>query len=98
MFDSGDDDYFSSDLDDATLAQTFGRIDKPTLILPSGEDESVPLTVDKAALLARWVQACPEGVASSESAINPGADHTLSEEGMREWTADKVILFLQALE
>lgn len=98
MIDRGDDDYFSSDLDDATLAQTFGRIDKPVLILPSEKDESVPASVDKTALLNRWIGACKEGIASPESALNPGADHTLSEEASQAWTAATIIRFLQALE
>jgi pimeloyl-ACP methyl ester carboxylesterase len=38
----GEDDYFSSDLDDQTLAKTFGKIDKPLLILYGEEDEYVP--------------------------------------------------------
>ncbi|KAL2129040.1 hypothetical protein VTI74DRAFT_8314 [Chaetomium olivicolor] len=50
----GDDDYFSSDLPDSTLAATFGQVDKPLLLLPAGEDEMVPPGVDKKALLGRW--------------------------------------------
>lgn len=90
----GDDDYFSSDIDDSTLAQTFGRIDKPVLILPSGEDELVPPTVDKAVLLERWMSACPAGTPSPESAIIPGADHALSSTSSQEWLATRVARFL----
>lgn len=93
----GDDDYFSSDLDDVTLARTFGRIERPILILPSEKDESVPPTVDKAALLSRWLGACQEGIGSSESAINPGANHAVSGETARVWLAGKILHFLVTL-
>jgi hypothetical protein len=90
----GDDDYFSSDLDDATLAKTFGRLNKPTLITPSENDEMVPPTVDKGALLRRWIDAAPESVVSDLSGLNPGADHALSGEVARKWFVERVIKFL----
>ncbi|KAH8708359.1 hypothetical protein GQ44DRAFT_628263 [Phaeosphaeriaceae sp. PMI808] len=90
----GDDDYFSSDLDDETLARTFGRLTKPTLILPSENDEMVPPTVDKGGLLQRWIRAAPEGVVCGLSGVNPGADHGLSGEGARAWFGERVLGFL----
>ncbi|KAH6675311.1 hypothetical protein F5X68DRAFT_174455 [Plectosphaerella plurivora] len=93
----GDDDYFSSHLDDATLSRTFGRVERPILILPSEKDESVPPTLDKAALLSRWLGACQEGIGSPESAVNPGADHAVSVEESRKWLSDKVFRFLKTL-
>jgi hypothetical protein len=73
----GDDDYFSSDLSDATLQTTFGSLKKPTLILMSEKDEMVPESVDKLALLKRWIEKIPEGRASRHSWIIPHADHEL---------------------
>ncbi|KAF1953595.1 DUF1749-domain-containing protein [Byssothecium circinans] len=95
----GDDDYFSSDLSDSTLATTFGRLGKPTLITMSQEDEMVPETVDKEALLGRWKSAAGEGVVSGLSGVNPGpgADHAVSGAEAREWWAEKVVEFLGAL-
>ncbi|KAK4031611.1 hypothetical protein C8A01DRAFT_41948 [Parachaetomium inaequale] len=54
----GDDDYFSSDFADSVLAEGFGGIDKPVLLLPAGDDEMMPPTVDRKALLERWAAAC----------------------------------------
>jgi hypothetical protein len=93
----GDDDFFSSDLSDATLRGSYGKLDKPTLIVPSENDEMVPSTVDKQALLRRWIEASPKGLVSELSGLNPGADHEMSEVGMQEWFAARVIRFLMAL-
>jgi hypothetical protein len=94
----GDDDFFSSDLADEALAGTFGKLDKPTLIMPSENDEMVPPTVDKKTLLQRWIKVAPEGVVSELSGLNPGADHQLSEEGMQLWFTDRVLRFLKKLD
>ncbi|KAF2441633.1 DUF1749-domain-containing protein [Karstenula rhodostoma CBS 690.94] len=56
----GDDDYFSVDLDEATITAKFGRVDASILLLPGEDDELVLPSVDKKELLDRWVQACPE--------------------------------------
>jgi hypothetical protein len=73
----GDDDYFSSDLSDSTLQTTFGHLKKPTLILMSEKDEMVPESVDKQALLNRWIEKIPEDRASKHSWIIPHADHAI---------------------
>jgi alpha-beta hydrolase superfamily lysophospholipase len=93
----GDDDFFSSDLDEATLVRTFGRLGKPTLLMPSENDEMVPQSVDKEALLRKWTDAAPKGVVSDLSGVNPGADHGLSEEEARAWFSDRVVRFLHTL-
>ncbi|KAJ8114259.1 hypothetical protein OPT61_g3812 [Boeremia exigua] len=62
----GDDDYFSDDLDDAGLATTFGRISRPTLIMPSENDEMMPSAFPKQVLLQRWIRASPGGLSNSE--------------------------------
>ncbi|KAL2157179.1 hypothetical protein VTH06DRAFT_6400 [Thermothelomyces fergusii] len=48
----GDDDYFSSDLSGSVISAAFGRVDKPLLILPAGQDEMVPPDVDRSRFLA----------------------------------------------
>jgi hypothetical protein len=94
---SGDDDYFSSDLDVTTLDATFGRINKPILISPSENDEMVPPAVDKHSLLQRWIQASPNGLISQLSGLNPGADHTLSTLNAQQWFAERLVEFLRSL-
>jgi hypothetical protein len=94
---SGDDDFFSSDLSDAQLATTFGRVEKPLLILPAGEDELVPPTVDREELMGRWVAACQEGVVSELSAFIPGAGHEVVDGKAREWLVERVVKFLGGL-
>lgn len=94
----GDDDFFSSDLPDEALAKTFGKLDKPTLLMPSENDETVPPTVDKVMLLQRWIKAAPIGAVSALSGLNIGANHQLSEEGMQLWFTDRVLRFLKTLD
>jgi hypothetical protein len=93
----GDDDFFSSDLSVEDLKKTFGKLDKPTLIMPSENDEMVPPTLDKERLFKRWVDVVPEGIVSELSGLNPGADHELSEEIMRMWFTNRVMKFLKTL-
>lgn len=94
----GDDDFFSEDLDDDALIRTFGALNKSTLIMPSENDEMVPLGVDKQELLDRWTRAAPEGGVSELSGLIPGADHGLSEDGMQRWSVDRVVEFLEELQ
>jgi hypothetical protein len=94
----GDDDFFSSDLDDDKITKTFGKVDKPVLIMPSGIDEMVPPHVDKEVLLKRWVDAVPDGIVSELSGVNPGADHELSGDEMQKWFVERVARFLESLE
>jgi pimeloyl-ACP methyl ester carboxylesterase len=92
----GDDDFFSSDLDDAVLNRKFAGLTVPTLIMVSEKDEMVPETVDKKILLDRWMAAAP-GSVRKLSAINPGADHGASGERASRWFAEKVLVFLGGL-
>jgi hypothetical protein len=64
------------------------------LILPAGDDEMVPPTVDREGLLGRWITACREGVASALSGLVPWADHVVSKPEAREWIAQRVGEFL----
>ncbi|KAJ4339157.1 hypothetical protein N0V95_007842 [Ascochyta clinopodiicola] len=101
IFDSpisvGDDDYFSSDLEDSRISKTFGAMDKQTLILPSEKDEMVPPAVEKQALLERWIQASPANLVSKLSSLVPDADHTVSTLESQQWFAEKVVRFLGSL-
>ncbi|KAL2257465.1 hypothetical protein VTK26DRAFT_134 [Humicola hyalothermophila] len=93
----GDDDFFSSDLPDSQLAATFGRVDKPMLIMPAGEDEMVPPTVDRPALLRRWTSFCKPGVANDLSGLIPGADHVVSQADAQRLVGEKVVAFLKSI-
>jgi len=81
----GADDYFSSDLGDATFRSTFGKLascahvvpankqataTKTLLVLVSGSDEHVAKRIDKEALYARWKAATASGSSSSSSNNN----------------------------
>ncbi|QSZ29091.1 hypothetical protein DSL72_003601 [Monilinia vaccinii-corymbosi] len=79
----GDDDYFSSDLTDDQLKKTFGSLParSPLCILVSENDEFVPKSVDKEALVKRWIDIVKNGggrVDEDNSAVIPGASHSLS--------------------
>lgn len=93
----GDDDYFSVDLDEATINAKFGRVDKSILFLPGEEDELVLPSVDKKDLLGRWVRACPQGTVSALSGLVPEADHEISKPQAQERVCDSVLRFLDAL-
>jgi len=94
----GDDDYFSSDLPDETVAKFWGRIQQPVLIVPSEKDEHVPAGVDFEKLIARWKSFCRPGVASEFSGLIPTANHTVDQAEGQQWLADRVVKFLRSLE
>ncbi|OAL46687.1 DUF1749-domain-containing protein [Pyrenochaeta sp. DS3sAY3a] len=93
----GDDDFFASDAGDEELAEAFGSVNAPVLVLVGGEDEMVPESVDKEALLGRWMGAVKDGLGSKLSGVNPGADHTLSGVEARRWVCERVVRFLGEL-
>ncbi|KAL2393998.1 hypothetical protein ABEF93_001842 [Exophiala dermatitidis] len=99
----GMDDYFSSDLSDTRLLDTFGRIGlakhlhgtstdnkKIVLFLPSGSDEHVPPSIDKSLLLARWkraVETDAQASLSPHSKVVKNALHDISGESVDARTA-----------
>lgn len=92
----GDDDYFSSDLDDETVARVWGRFKKPVLVLHSDEDEFVPDSVDKAAMNSKYRNA--NSAVSPLSGLIPGADHAVAKSEAQEWVADRVAEFVRTLK
>ncbi|KAH7326380.1 hypothetical protein B0I35DRAFT_475036 [Stachybotrys elegans] len=91
----GDDDYFSSDLDDETVVKFWSRFEKPVLVLHSEEDEHVPKHVNQEELNKRYQKAGKH--VSSLSGIIPGTGHTVRGQEARDWLADRVIQFLGTL-
>jgi alpha-beta hydrolase superfamily lysophospholipase len=79
-----EEDFFSSDLKDEQLLQTFGRLPAHTsvCILYSGADEFVPPMVDKKALVEKWISIAKSGGAciDAQSGIVEGASHNLTED------------------
>ncbi|KAK4647360.1 uncharacterized protein QC761_0000140 [Podospora bellae-mahoneyi] len=90
-------DYFASDISDEVLADKFGRVNKPLLILPAEKDEMVPASVDKQLLLERWSTAAPKGVVSELSGFIPDADHVVSSSEAQKWLAERVAKFLSSI-
>lgn len=80
----GDDDFFSPDLEIKDFQSTFGKFDKPLLVLYSGADEYVPEDVDKAAVMAAFKEAAAPGVWSKYSKIVPGAHHNIDADGVED--------------
>ena len=102
----GDDDFFSSDLDDAMFEQTFGKIPKGTklCVLYSGKDEYCQEKIDKEELIGRWKTQVKKGWAGEEgwserSGVVGGASHSLK--GDPEEVVDdmvgRVVSFLESL-
>lgn len=95
----GDDDFFSPDLDDSDFASTFGKFDKPFLVLYSGADEYVPAWLDKKALMARWEKAAGSNW-SPYSKVVDGALHNIGEgsaPGAEEEAVRAVVQFLSSI-
>ena len=87
----GDDDFFSSDLEDDDFKLTFGKVDKPLLVLYGGCDEFAPDYVDKALLLSRFKSATKPGIWSPYSKIIEGGKHNLGE-GSKETAVDDCLV------
>lgn len=87
---NGDDDYFSSYLTDNDLKSTFGKFDKPLLVLYSGADEYVPDDVDKELLMKRFEAATTPGMWSSYSKLVDGGLHALGK-GSKETAMDDAV-------
>ncbi|GAB1320454.1 hypothetical protein MFIFM68171_10664 [Madurella fahalii] len=94
----GDDDYFSSDLPDEKVADIWGKLEQPVLILPSEKDEWVPKKIDVVGLVKRWKSFCKPGIVSGLSGLIPGANHRVEDAAAQEWLAERVAGFLAEIE
>lgn len=100
----GDDDYFSTDLGDETLRESFGRIpgDVAVMFLLGSEDPFVHQSTDKTKLLGRWAGFVKEGggkVDEANGGVVEGGHHNL--DGDPEEVVDdlvqRVVRFVQGL-
>ncbi|KAL2752611.1 hypothetical protein ACRALDRAFT_2112623 [Sodiomyces alcalophilus JCM 7366] len=89
----GDDDYFSSDLDEEVVAKFWGRFNKPALVLYSGEEEHAPAFIDKEALVESWKKAGPK--VHPSSGVIPGADHAITKPESQARFNEMVAAFLK---
>jgi pimeloyl-ACP methyl ester carboxylesterase len=91
-------DFFSSDLSDARLANVFRAVDCPLLIVLSGEDETYPegVKADLPTLLDRFRDAARDRCSVS-SRIVEGASHNLADEKHAGEFADAVFEFLRGV-
>ena len=89
----GAEDFFSSDLHDIVLEAKLGVFRAPVAFLISGEDEYMPPHVDKAQLLARFVQAAGSH-ASTHSEVIAGANHSVEDPDAQARFLDIVLAFL----
>ncbi|KAI5868135.1 DUF1749-domain-containing protein [Durotheca rogersii] len=94
----GEDNYFAPDLPDDVAGPYWKRVDKPTLILHSGDDEFMPGSVDKDALVRHWSSLCQPGIASEFSGVIPGADHRVEEPEAEKWLVNTVVEFLRTIK
>ncbi|KAI1168002.1 hypothetical protein F5B18DRAFT_342161 [Nemania serpens] len=94
----GEDNYFSPNLSDEVAAPYWERVDKPLLILHSGDDEYVPKSVNKGDLINHWRELCRPGIASELSGIIPGARHRAEEPEAEVWLCNTVVKFLQSIK
>ncbi|TQN73528.1 UPF0613 protein [Colletotrichum shisoi] len=92
---SGDDDYFSSDLDESFVSEVWNRFQQPVMALQSAEDEFVPDKIDKQALVDSWKKISPK--VHELSGLIPGASHTVKRPESQQWLAERVVQFLNQL-
>lgn len=83
---AGQDDYFSSDFDIGRMKNIFGKAGStrtPLSLMIGGNDEAVPPSVDKHALIGKWLTHIKEGggVVDDDAGIINGASHNLGEGG-----------------
>ena len=94
----GDDDFFSDDLDESDFETTFGKFDKPFLVLYSGADEYVPARVDKGSLMSKWAKAAGNYWSPHSKIVN-GATHNIgpgSSETAEKEALDSIIAFINS--
>jgi len=101
----GDDDYFSSDLEDGQLQKTFGKLPSrtPLCILYSESDEHVPEFVDREGVVKRWMEFVRQGggvVDEKHSGLVKDATHNLkgNPEKVVQDLLKRVVGFLERLE
>ncbi|KAH3665548.1 hypothetical protein OGAPHI_003734 [Ogataea philodendri] len=73
----GDDDFFSTYLGPEDLKQTFGKVERPLLVLYSGADEYVSPDTDKHALVKKFQAATDPKFWSPLSTVVEGGSHNL---------------------
>ncbi|VVT45501.1 uncharacterized protein SAPINGB_P000771 [Magnusiomyces paraingens] len=95
----GDDDFFSSDLDDKDFESTFGKVSVPLLVLYSGADEYVPVKVDKKSLVKRFQNATKSDFWSPLSHVVPDATHNLADSPQSSYDdlISSVVAFIQSV-
>ena len=101
---AGQDDYFSSDFDIERMRRTFGKVGSTRTrlsLLSGGSDQYVPPSVDRHALMGKWLTHIKDGggVIDDDAGIIDGASHNLGEGG--EPTEDlkrRVLGFIDRLE
>lgn len=101
----GEDDLFSSDLEVEQLQKTFGRLParSPLCILFSEGDEFVPDTVDRGAMVKRWIGFVKRGggvVDEKHSGLVKDATHTLkgNPDAVVQDLFKRVVGFIETLE
>lgn len=101
----GDDDYFSSDLEDEVLKKTFGKIPSstPVMFLLGSLDPYIPAQVSKEGLLTRWTEFVRGGggiVDDTNGGIILGAHHNLNDdpESVVQDLSQRVNRFLKNLD
>lgn len=93
----GDDDYFSTYLNEDDFKQSFGLIDVPILILYGEKDEFVPKSTDREGLVTRWKNSTDPKFWSPFSKVLKGASHNVgpgSDEGAVDDLIDTVQKFI----
>lgn len=100
----GDDDYFSTDLPDHTLASTFGRIPMETrvMFLWGSKDPYIPKNVDQKGTLNKWAEYVKKGggrVDEQNGGVIDGANHNLNdvEDDIVQELVGRVVRFVEVL-
>jgi hypothetical protein len=96
----GKEDFFSSDLDDDALNNIFAgfrEAGKPILFLMSGKDACVPPSVDKQALIQRFIKACGSRTEAVRGHIIKDTGHSVEDAPSRKELVEVVVQCAQVL-
>jgi pimeloyl-ACP methyl ester carboxylesterase len=92
----GQDDYFSSAIPADQIRATFGAIKVPFMAIVGGDDEYVPASVDKEALVTLW-RSNTQAPYFEKSFVLAGANHKVEDEGAQQALAWSICCFLKQL-
>lgn len=93
----GDDDFFSTYLSNDLLSKSFGKVEKPLLVLYGEKDEYALESVDKQQLIQKWSTFVPGSFWCKESKVLKNANHTVDDVGAMNDMIETISRFIYCI-